>query len=374
MHGIPNTSKMKLIYMTNARVPSEKAHGIQTMKMCEAFTRIGYDVELIVPKRRNPLKEDPFAFYGIKKIFSLKHLPTIDIVGIIPRLGFFIQLLSFLISAKLYLQTKKWDVLYSRDVFTNLLFKNTYLELHTLPKRINLLHIYLYKKSKRIIVLTQIMKDSLGTVNIESIVSPDAVDIKQFSLSLSKNDARKKLLLPKDKKIIMYTGHLYPWKGVDTLFEAAKLFDTNYDFVFVGGTKKDIEESRKKTELQTNITIKGAVPQSDIPRYLKAADIVVLPNSGKFKISTSYTSPMKLFEYMASGTPMVASDLPSLREVIDEKSTYFFKADDAISLAHILREALSSKKAIVKALHAREVVSKYTWDNRAKRIISEARV
>ena len=105
--------------------------------------------------------------------------------------------------------------------------------------------------------------------------------------------------------------------------------------------------------------------------YLAAADVLVLPNSGKFKISRSHTSPLKLFEYMASNRPIIASDLPSLREILDETTATFFSADDPEDLAKRINEVLShievtnglTKKAL-------QVVQKYSWANRGEAIIN----
>jgi glycosyltransferase involved in cell wall biosynthesis len=112
------------------------------------------------------------------------------------------------------------------------------------------------------------------------------------------------------------------------------------------------------------------VPHSDIPLYLKSANVLILPNSAKQDISRLYTSPLKLFEYMASGVPIVASDIQSLREVLSENSTFFFEADNPESLAQkilyvVNHEAESCEKAAV----AKNAVEEYTWESRSKKIL-----
>jgi glycosyltransferase involved in cell wall biosynthesis len=109
--------------------------------------------------------------------------------------------------------------------------------------------------------------------------------------------------------------------------------------------------------------------QMRIPLYLRAADVLVVPNTAKEDISRLYTSPMKLFEYMASGTPIVASDLPSIREIVDDSIVSFFAPDDPASLAETIGRVLYNyPEAEAKARLARERVKPYSWKRRAEAI------
>ena len=88
----------KIYYVANIRLPTEKAHGVQIMKMCEAFARRGAVVELVVPNRRTHIAGDPFDYYGVEENFSITRLSVIDSVSL-GRLGFLLETLSFAISA-----------------------------------------------------------------------------------------------------------------------------------------------------------------------------------------------------------------------------------------------------------------------------------
>ena len=59
------SNKKKILYIVNVRIPTEKAHGIQIIKMCESFSDNGMDLELLLPKRINNIKENPFNYYNI---------------------------------------------------------------------------------------------------------------------------------------------------------------------------------------------------------------------------------------------------------------------------------------------------------------------
>ena len=80
---------MKIIYIANARIPTEKAHGVQIMKMCQAFAKIGNKVTLVLPRRRNPIIADPFEYYVVSQSFNIIKLPTIDLV-FLGKIGFLI--------------------------------------------------------------------------------------------------------------------------------------------------------------------------------------------------------------------------------------------------------------------------------------------
>src|SRR5687768_11553111 len=106
---------MKIKYIANIRLPTEKAHGVQIMKMCEAFALAGADVELIVPRRRSIIHEDPFTYYGVRKNFSITKLFTVDLIGVIPRLGFWVESIFFSLSLILHLRAQKSAIFYSRN-------------------------------------------------------------------------------------------------------------------------------------------------------------------------------------------------------------------------------------------------------------------
>jgi len=369
---------MKITYIANVRMPTEKAHGIQITKMCETFALNGSKVELILPWRFNGIKENTFDFYDIKKNFNIIKIFSLDLIPLsIPKICFWIQSLTFSISVFLCLLFKKTDIIYSRDSFPLYLLsffkKNFVCELHAFPNNF-FLHKRVFKKSKAIIVITKNLKELLikkGINKNKILVAPDGVDLEKFDINISKEESRKKMNLSLDKKIVLYTGHLYEWKGAQILADAAKFLDKNILVIFVGGTKKDEEKFREKNKDLDNILILGHKPYSKIPYYLKSADVLVLPNSGKSNISKNWTSPMKMFEYMTSQRPIIASNLPSLREILNRDNAILVKSDSPKDLSQGIKQIFEDTNFFVKtSTQAYQDVQFYGWINRAKKIIN----
>lgn len=368
---------MKIIYIANARIPTEKAHGIQIMKMCESFAKKTDELELVIPRRINWIKKDPFDYYGIEKSFKIKKLPCLDLIPLdrfIGHLSLWIESVTFNFFVFLYIFLKKADIIYTRDKFLlplSLFKKNFIFEAHTFPENYFLYSLFL-KRLNRIIVITQKLKNLFVAQGISAdkiLVASDGVDIGKFSIQCSKFEARKKLNLPQNKKIALYTGHLYEWKGAVVLLETAKQTQ-NILFVFVGGTRKDIESFKQKAKALNNVLVVGHKPHKEIPYWLKAADVLILPNSGKQDISKYWTSPMKMFEYMASQKPIVASDLPSIREVLNEKNAILVEPDNPKAIEQGIKEILFNPKLSDKiSKQSFQDVEKYTWEKRAKNIL-----
>ena len=228
------------------------------------------------------------------------------------------------------------------------------------------------KKIRGIIAITSYIKEafiSCGVTSGRILVAPDGVDLEEFEVKISKEECRRKLDLPLNEKIVLYAGHLYPWKGTDTLLEAARKFRTF--FVFVGGMENDVVEFRRNVGGLKNVKVIGHRPHGEIPYWLKAADVLVLPNSGKHDISKYWTSPLKLFEYMASGVPVVATDLPSVREILDRSSAFLSKPDNADELTRWIEKAFNdSSEAYRLADNAKRVVRNFSWSIRAERVLN----
>lgn len=368
---------MKICYIANIRMPTEKGHGLQIMKMCEAFALLDHEVRLIVPGRDNFIKEDPFDFYKIdheaRKKIKITYVKSFDpLKG--GKLGYWFQYWTFAEMAAIEMR-KDWpDVVYSRDfvILFNMMLIHPNLVWEAHQGEDSWMIRVLLKKAKLVAItygLVELYSRYLKSID-DALVAPDAVDLREFDIQLTREQCRDKLCLPKTQKIALYWGHLYAWKGVQTLADAAHLFN-NYELaVVVGGTDYDIDTFKKANKGNPHLLIVGKRPRNEIGMFMKAADVLVLPNTKKEKISSHYTSPLKLFENMASGTPIVASDLPSLREVLDECNCVFFMPDDPKSLFEAVREVFSNPE-LAREISAKayEDVQHYTWDKRAQKII-----
>ena len=339
---------MKIKYITNVRIPTTRAQGYAIMKMCEEFSLAGIDIELIVPNRRsNEETSDPFKYYGIKNKFPIKKLWSFDLLGpfeVFGKLFYWIDMLSFLTSVKI--NTRKFDgVFYTRDYLVALVlpkYSFICLELHDMPSS-KLFFNFILRKVSKYVVLNKILKNELMSYGISEeriLISPSGVDIAKFDLNISKDEAREKVFLPKGN-LVVYSGHLYSWKGVDILAEVAKsMVDTN--FLFIGGVEPELSNFKKKYEEYKNIIVLPFIERILIPLYLKGSDILVLPNTAKENISKNYTSPLKMVEYMASGRPIIASKLPSILEVLDDSNSVLVESDSVVSLEKALRNILSN--------------------------------
>lgn len=370
---------MKLIYLATSVIPAHKANAKQVMKMCQAFKQAGVDIELIIPVRFGGvrIKADSFEYYGIKERFKITKIFSIDLIPLekqIGHLGFWLQNISFAVFTAIYLLFKKYDIIYTRDEFSLFLLsffsKKLVWETHNFPKKVRWFHKILYKKINKIVVISQGLKEEFikqGIGDERILVAPDSVDLAEFDIKITKAEARQKLNLPLDKKLVVYTGHLFPWKGVYTLAESSKYLSEDTAVIFVGGMKDDLAEFNKfvqENNLEKVKVLDYQEPKS-IPYYLKAADVLVLPNSAQEAIfSQKYTSPLKLFEYLAAKQPIVASDLPAIREILMDEETVFVRPDDPLDLAAGIKQALTVPKMVYPDKQ------KYTWQNRVKTILN----
>ena len=379
---------MNILYIANVRLPTERAHGYAIMKLCEEFARAGNTVTLLTSAHRataGKAGEDPFLYYGIEKNFTLRRVRSTDLLGRstnVGRFSYWIDQLSFVLMAWLCFGRAilRADVLYVRSyqLAACLPARKTALELHSVPEgaRAGGLFARAVRRARWCVAissgLAEAVRRMLGDGTRKIAVAPDAVDLAKFSALPSRDEARRTLGLPADKKIALYAGHFYGWKGADVLAAAAAHLPEDVLCVLVGGVDEDYERMVREYGSRENIRIVPFQPPQMMPQYLAAADVVVLPNRSGERISSIYTSPLKLFEYMASGRPIVASDLPSIREVLDERTAILVHPDDPAALAAGIREALTdSARAAVLTKAASEKVRHYTWENRAAGILLE---
>ena len=363
---------MRLLYVANVRMPTERAHGVQIVKTCAALTKIGMNIELLVPRRATPIESDTFGYYGTKEQFPIRKVPVVDTVSW-GRPGFILESLSFAFSAVRY--ARREDVcLYGRDelilVFLSLFTKREIIwESHT--GAWNYFARKAARRSKRVVVISRGLRDfyiARGVPSEKIIVAPDAVDLEDFEKVETKEEARERLGISTLKKVALYVGDFGGWKGTDTLFGASTFLPGDISIVAIGGKDEQIALLKRK---YPRVRFLGFRPYSELPNNQVAADVLVLPNTATDTISTSFTSPLKLFTYMASGRPIVASDIPSIREVLPEEGAYWCEPDSARDLARAIQSAVGDSKASERASVARMAVTRYTWEARA-RLISAA--
>lgn len=368
---------MKLGYLTHMRLPTEKAYGLQMVNTVYHLSKEGVDATLIGTYSPNTITQDLWSYYGIPKnsfayrlVWSLRFFRN-------TRIGFWINMLTFSLSASVHILFSRYDALYSREpfplIFFGLLGKKTLYEMHDFPQKNHRFHSFLCRSVSHVAVTNEWARASCvreyGIREDKILLVPNGFDASKFQGNMSKNEARKSLGLPLDKKIILYSGHLYDWKGATVIFDVAKIL-TQYIFVFVGGSKKDHHDMEQGMRQDNVVFFEHQLPSS-IPAYLASADVCVLPNLPLNSHSEYSTSPIKLFEYLASKRPVVASKLPSITSVVSEKEVVFVEPGNVALWAEAINKVLLNP-ALYDAVaeDAAVFVSRYSWKCKAERVIA----
>ena len=393
---------MRILYLADIRFPLERANGIQSMETCHALAARRHEVSLVVRPDSQTPPRDPFAFYGLPRTPGF-HIEVVPVTG--PATSRRAGYLTFALGRAA--GRARQDLIFTRDLgLASLLLR--------LPKRLRAPIVYeahgiaadvaaalpglltgappaspaklqrLARREARVwhgadgyVTITAGLERELekrfGVRRGRRAVVADGVRIEGAEDRSQDLTRRAQRAESAEAFTIGYAGHLYPWKGVDLVVEAvAALKDARG--LIVGGHPKEADLERLQAfaaqlDCATRITFTGAVPPAEVAARLRGCDVLVLPNPAS-AISSEFTSPLKLFEYMASGRPIVASDLPSIREVLRHEQNALLVApgDPQALVAGLERIRKEAALAGSLARQAREDVREFTWARRAEKL------
>jgi glycosyltransferase involved in cell wall biosynthesis len=382
---------VRILYLADIRFPLERANGIQTMQTCHALAARGHAVTLAVRGDTAQPPRDAFRFYGVPPLPALT-IAARDVAGPEPMrrlryLGRAVLDASLLIAP---------DVVLTRDLGAAAL-------LLTLPRGVRPVVVYeshgyapseaadrharlsgaapasaakrarLDARERRVwreadgyatitAALAAELADRFGPRDVA--VVPDGVALDEACTPAPR--------VSSGASTVVYAGHLYPWKGVGTLLDALPLLP-GVQATVVGGHPKEpdlerLQDRAAQLGVGDRVRFTGLVEPPCVAALLGEADVLVLPNV-QTTISAAYTSPLKLFEYMAAGRPIVASDLPALREVVDEESAVLVEPGRPDALAAGIARLLDDRGLGHRlAARARLLVEEYSWAKRAERL------
>jgi len=372
---------MKIIYVENVRIPSERAHAYQIVQQCAWMGREGHDVTLVNPNRTGG--KDVFSYFKLPdRWFTHVVLPTVDFLERAPLwlkpIAYRIQRATFIRNLKNWIKTQQADAWYTRDpaMVQALLDRGAdrvFLELHHAPDMNRARWERIRNAVSGFIVITQGLRDRLLELGIpeERIhVAPDGYEPEEFQDHTSREEARKALGLPGGAFVVFYGGSFYPWKGLDMIVRSWAQTEAQAHLVLIGGPEPDADRLKKLVPdtAKDRIHILPRRERAELIRLYPAADLGLIASSADADVSARYTSPIKLFEYLAAGLPIIASDVPSSREALDERVAVFFKPTEE-GFHHVLREVMDRPVWMRSAAEtAPAYVRPYTWQARAEGI------
>lgn len=380
---------MKITYITQTRFPTEKAHGHQVAQVCNAMSNLGHEVTLVAPTV-GTFEGSVYEYYGIPEKFRFERLKNFDalVSPFVPGpLAFFFTMWSYSRKLAAYFKQHRSDLIYLRSPVLLQAAIDTgipiIIELHTLPWNKSHHFVRLFNKCKKIVCLTNPMRDELlkwGVNPDRVIVEGDGVNLSRFENLPSQGEAKNSFGLA--GTVIGYVGTFVALnkieKGVGLIIEAIAQLKSDGEKVqgfIVGGPESMLKKYEKKSQslglTKEDIIFKSSVPHTDVARAVTACDILVYPAP---KSDHPYfqrdTSPLKLFEYLAADRRIVCADIPPIRDVVSEDSVTFCAPGDAASLAEAIKSALDEDPN-AKSARRKEIAQHYGWVNRMGRILSD---
>ncbi len=398
---------MKIVIIAPSAMPSRRANTIQTAKMAQAFARLGHQIFLIVPtlsprlfrsKAKGGKSENSSAFwqsfshhYGLTTPFHITHLSSFPAFK---RYDFALQSLIF---------AHHWhaDLIYTRlpqaASLSSLLGIKTIFEIHDFPQGNAAKSLKIFIRGKgalRLVTITHALAQALiqtfpqilntppqGALSPFLIIAPDGVDLDRYTPWLTVQQARQKLQAQgfsvPNQFIAGYSGHLYAGRGIELILEIARQLP-NILFLLIGGEDADLQRLKAILEQQNlpNLRSLGFIPNTELPLYQMACDTLLMPYQEKVAASSggniaAYLSPMKLFEYLASGRPILSSNLPVIGEILNSTNAILLPPREPIVWAAALQKLQDSpslRQQLSEA--ARQTALKYKWEERARYILA----
>jgi glycosyltransferase involved in cell wall biosynthesis len=365
---------VRIHYVSHAAIPSREANSLQVMKMCAAFAAAGHALTLFA--RQGPERDEPFAYYGIEPAFRLERLRggRLRVVG---RAGYSWRLTSRLA------REEPPELVFGRDLHSLALLAlrggaraPLVLEAHQPPRHAlerRLAHLLFRHASFRGLVcisaaLAAEYRRAFGhALRVPIVVAHDGADVPRQDPPPPRAPGPFAL---------GYVGHLYPGKGLELIARLAALLP-DCAFHVVGGHEEDLAVWRPRL-VTPNVHLHGHLPHAEAQRRMRAFDALLAPYQDGVWIGGGVTdvsrwmSPLKVFEYMASGRPMIASDLAVLREVLrDGENALLVPAAAPEAWAQAVRK-LREDPGLGGRLAARareDLARRHTWDRRVELVL-----
>lgn len=373
--------KIKLILPQEGVYPSFSANSNQIIHQSVSFAHQGVETILLIQKnfRRPPQNFSPTLpslsrFYDVNlEEKNLKIILFPDHKGIAGVLKRFFSLVEVL-------KTKKgvFSVIYTRRPE----YAQFFLKLRKYPGKKRWLVVMEFHRWREVEKFKNVLAQCDGLVVISESFRKHLTEKEKIKVPLlvahdgvepEKFKTFSPPLKNKPPWFLLYTGSLKPSKGVETLLKSLILLPEEVKLKIVGGDKKSedfkrIVRLKKNLNLGKRVEILEYVPPGEVKKFFFLADILILPSTRE----ESEGSPLKLFEYMAAGKPLIASSLPSIKEILEKgKDALFFPPGDEKSLAYTVQKILKDPSLGKKLVeNAREKVKEFTWERRAKRILS----
>jgi glycosyltransferase involved in cell wall biosynthesis len=393
--------KIDFHYISPSTLPSRAANSVHVMMQCEALAKLGAQVTLYAKRGEANLKinqEKVFNNYGIDfskskinfisyysnysravslriayitlkhifvKRFFTKNINTVDVI--LSRNLYAAYLIGILLKKPIIFETHQLETGFRKKLQKELI-NAPWVKTITISQKL----VEFLESHHQCPVVNPLILHDAAPAGI--VPYPDNVD--RYALLLS--------ILPDDVKgnwqaICGYFGHLYKGRGIE-IIEQMAIARPNVLFVVVGGNPEDVE-TRKAAGQSKNIKFIGHVSHPIAKNIMKLVDILLMPYQESVSIGVSghdtakWMSPMKMFEYLASGTPIISSELPVLKEVlIDGENCLMVPPACAKSWVTALDTLLDNSKLSYKLGNQghQQYCREHTWDKRALKILEAA--
>ena len=388
---------MRVSYISQLDLPSRMAHAMQIMKNAQAWAKACPDFEFITclsPAHRRALPK-----VNLAELYGLKHSVRLCAWALNLKVGPFLRgrlgPYDPLASQRIYLSLaarrcaqQRVDLVYTRTYaaprYTLPRGLPTLVETHSPPGDPTPEKLDLYRRVKEdpnllgLVTISHRLRDMFleaGLPGEKLLVLPDGVDLDAFTPAFSREQARRQLGLNTQRPLAVYVGHLYDGRGVGLILEAAAALP-EVDFLLVGGHDQDVARWRGQARAQglANLTLTGFVPNSQVPSYLWAGDMLLMPYETSCPTS-GHMSPLKMFEYLAAGRAIIASDLPALGPVLTHGTNAWLCPPDTTQPFTQAVEHLAASPELRQSLarNALATAREYSWDRRVERILEFVR-
>lgn len=231
----------------------------------------------------------------------------------------------------------------------------------------------------RLLFTTRALQEWLGSeyqVSLEEpfgVIAPNGIDLYRYQDLAGPDIARESLGIRKGFTA-GYTGHFYQGRGISTMYDLARM-NPGINFIWAGGEDQSIGRWKQRLEQAgvENVQLLGFVPNANLPQIQAACDVLLMPYQRRIAVSSggdtsAFANPMKTFEYLATGRAIISSDLPILREILNDQNAILIPPEDLETWDSSLKQ-LKSDSALRDELgtQAKSDAQQYSWTRRQER-------